>query len=108
MKNKFIRFVCDTGSSNIFFTEKLTLVTDSEYLKLKEIISKMPKTEDRNSISYGTKDLGSDDTETSDYNYITYEEKQFLGQYLPIGDSWLEGIISIEGISLLSLEETLF
>jgi hypothetical protein len=72
--NLFITITADHNDGN-YLTEKLP-ITPEQLTKIKSILSKMPKNSD-NEIEYETRELGDDDKEFSNYNYITFEEKEF-------------------------------
>jgi len=108
--NKYIVIEADINDGD-YVTEK-TLVTDEEIIKIKEILGKMPKQKDHKGnelpeIRYETKEIGDDDKENSNYNYISYEEKQFLNKFLPLGDHGYPGIHTIEYVQIVQELENL-
>ena len=100
---KYIVITADINDGD-YVTEK-TEVTDEEIIRLKEILAKMPK--DYESIRYETRELGNDDEENSDYQHITYEEKQFLSKFLPSGDYNYSGIHTIKNVDIVQHLEKL-
>lgn len=92
--------------------QKKTEITNEEILKVKEILAKMPRKKNHKGeklpqIRYETREIGNDDKENSDYQYITYEEKQFLNKFLPSGDYNYLGIHTIKNVSIVQEIETL-
>lgn len=107
---KYIVIEADINDGD-YVTQK-TEITDEQIIKLKEILAKMPrqknyKGEELPEIRYETREIGNDDKEDSDYQYITYEEKQFLSKFLPSGDYNYSGIHTIENIQIVQKVETL-
>lgn len=107
---KYIVIEADINDGD-YVTEK-TVITDEEIIKIKEILGKMPKQknhkgEDLPEIRYETREIGDDDKENSDYDYITYEEKQFLNKFLPSGDYNYAGIHTIENVHIVQELEKL-
>ena len=107
---KYIVIEADINDGD-YVTEK-TKVTDEEIVKLKEILAKMPrqkthKGEELPEIRYETREIGNDDKENSNYQHITYEEKQFLSKFLPSGDYNYSGIHTIENVEIVQELEKL-
>jgi len=107
---KYIVIEADINDGD-YSTEE-TEVTDEQIIKLKEILAKMPrqknyKGKELPEIRYETREIGNDDKEDSDYQYITYEEKKFLSKFLPSGDYNYSGIHTIESIRIVQEVETL-
>ena len=107
---KYIVIEADINDGD-YVTEK-TKVTDEEIIKIKEILAKMPrqqnyKGEQLPKISYETREIGDDDKEDSNYQHITYEEKQFLGKFLPSGDYNYFGIHTINNVEIVQELEKL-
>ena len=106
---KYIIIKADINDGD-YVSEK-TLISDEEIVRVKEILTKMPKTiyegEEFPEIRYETKELGNDDRKNSNYNHITYEEKQFLNEFLPIGDANCPGIHTIVGVEIVQELEKL-
>jgi hypothetical protein len=96
-----------TGDTNDGdYVTEITEISDEEIIRIKEILNKMPKK--GYFIRYKTEEMGTDDQENSDYQHITYEEKQFLGRFLPYGDSNYPGIHTIEDVYIVEqLEDIL-
>jgi len=80
-------------------------ITEEELIRLKEIVSKMPK--EGEYILYETREHGDDDKPGSNYDFITDEEKDFLSKFLPDGDSNYPGIHTIESIFIMEELEVL-
>lgn len=107
---KYIVIEADINDGD-YVTQK-TEVTDEQIIKIKEILAKMPRSqnhkgEEIQEIKYETRELGNDDKEHSDYQHITYEEKLFLGEFLPYGDYNYCGIHTIENIEIVQELEKL-
>lgn len=104
---KYIVIKADINDGD-YSTEE-TEVTDEQIIKLKEILAKMPRQKNYKGeeIRYETREIGNDDKEDSDYQYITYEEKKFLSKFLPSGDYNYSGIHTIESIRIVQEVETL-
>lgn len=101
---KYIVIEADINDGD-YVTEK-TKVTDEEIIKIKEILAKMPKQKDYKGeqlpeIKYETREIGNDDKKNSNYQHITYEEKQFLSKFLPSGDYNYSGIHTIENVEIV-------
>jgi hypothetical protein len=80
------------------YTTEISEITDEQIIKIKEILAKMPI--ERECIRYETRDIGNDDQKDSNYDFITYEEKRFLSEFLPSGDSNYPGIHTIESVDI--------
>jgi hypothetical protein len=103
---KYIIIKADTNDGD-YVIEK-TIISDEDLVKLKEILSKMPRQKHweggfLKSMRYETREIGNDDKKDSEYNYITNEEKEFLNDYLPSGDKNYSGIHTIEDVELLEV-----
>lgn len=100
---KYIVIEADTNDCD-YVTDKKE-ITDEEIIKIKEILAKMPrqknyKGEELSKIRYETREIGNDDKKDSDYQYITYEEKVFLSNFLPSGDPNYPGIHTIVNVDI--------
>lgn len=85
-----------------------TEINEEDLIKLKSILDKMPKsTGYYTRIRYETQEIGDDDKHNSKYQYITPEEKDFLGEYLPLGDPSYSGIHTIESVEVVEIIEKL-
>lgn len=101
---KYIVIQADTNDGD-YVIEK-TEITDEEIIKIKEILAKMPryknyKGEETSKIRYETREMGNDDIKDADYQHITYEEKVFLSNFLPLGDPNYPGIHTIIDVEIV-------
>lgn len=101
--SKYIIIKADINDAD-YVTEK-TKITEEEIIKIKQILDKMPN--NGNSIDYKTGELGNDDEDDSEYNYITNEEKNFLSKFLPSGEYNYSGIHTIESVEIVEVKEKL-
>lgn len=105
---QYIIIEADTNDGD-YITE-VTEISDEQVIQIKEILSKMPKTKnhlgvDLNQIPYKIRNIGKDDREDSNYNHISFEEKEILSKFLPCGDPDYPGIHTITEVSIVKLLE---